>query len=151
MVLISNLAWISPVGNIVRTLRIEILHKCCHWRQIGAKLQYSLLVCAVSQAVLWSPYVIGQTIIYFHPVVFSSFFPRLISAVRDWIHTWCGLSVNLGCRSETCCTRPPFPSNRYHRRCGDCLEGKGENYQVCSVQYCVQQLCTVRCTHIWTD
>jgi len=32
-----------------------------------------------------------------------------------------------------------------------CLEGKGENYQVCSVQYCVQQLCTVRCTHIWTD
>ena len=29
--------------------------------------------------------------------------------------------------------------------------GKGENYQVCSVQYCVQQLCTVRCTHIRTD
>ena len=44
----------------------------------------------------------------------------------------------------------PLPSNRHHRRCGDCLEGKGENYQVCSVQYCVQQLCTVRCTHIWT-
>ena len=42
----------------------------------------------------------------------------------------------------------PLPSNRHHRRCGDCLEGKGENYQVCSVQYCVQQLCTVRCTHI---
>ena len=39
-------------------------------------------------------------------------------------------------------------SNRHHRSCGDCLEGKGENYQVCSVQYCVQQLCTVRCTHI---
>jgi len=55
--------------------------------------------------------------------------------------------------------RTPLPSNRHHRRCGDCLEGKGENYQVCSVQYyqvcsvqyCVQQLCTVRCTHIWTD
>ena len=45
----------------------------------------------------------------------------------------------------------PLPSNRHHRRCGDCLEGKGENYLVCSVQYCVQQLCTVRCTHIWTD
>jgi len=29
-----------------------------------------------------------------------------------------------------------------------CLEGKGENYQVCCVQYCAQQLCTVRCTHI---
>jgi len=34
------------------------------------------------------------------------------------------------------------------RSSGDRLEGKGENYQVCSVQYCVQQLCTVRCTHI---
>ena len=34
---------------------------------------------------------------------------------------------------------------------GDCLEGKRENYQVCSVQYCVQQLYTVNCTHIWTD
>ena len=42
----------------------------------------------------------------------------------------------------------PLPSNRHHRSCGDCLEGKGENYQVRSVQYCVQQLCTVQCTHI---
>jgi len=42
----------------------------------------------------------------------------------------------------------PLPSNRHHRSCGDRLEGKEENYQVCSVQYCVQQLCTVRCTHI---
>jgi len=46
-------------------------------------------------------------------------------------------------------TASPLPSNRHNRRCGDCLEGKGENYQVCSLQYCVQQLCTVRCTHIW--
>ena len=41
-----------------------------------------------------------------------SFFPRLISAVADWMSTiiphmvWrCGLSANLGRRSETCCTR----------------------------------------------
>ena len=38
-----------------------------------------------------------------------SFFPRLISAATDWmsaiLHTWCGLSANLSCRSETCCTR----------------------------------------------
>ena len=43
---------------------------------------------------------------------------------------------------------PPPPSNRHHRSNGDCLEGKRENYQVCSVQYCAQQLCTVQCTHI---
>ena len=36
----------------------------------------------------------------------SSFFPRLISAVANWMSTIrCGLSANLGCRSETCCTR----------------------------------------------
>ena len=45
----------------------------------------------------------------------------------------------------------PLPSNRHHQSNGVCLEGKRENYQVCSVQYCVQQLCTVQCTHIWTD
>jgi len=45
----------------------------------------------------------------------------------------------------------PLPSDRHHRSNGECLEGKMENYQVCSVQYCVQQLCTVQCTHTWTD
>jgi len=43
----------------------------------------------------------------------------------------------------------PLPSNRHHRSNGGCLEDKRENYQVCSVQYCVQQLCTVRCTHTY--
>jgi len=33
----------------------------------------------------------------------------------------------------------------------DCVKGKRENYHVCSVQYSMQQLCTVQCTHIWTD
>ena len=44
--------------------------------------------------------------------IFFFFFPRLISAVVDWMrtihmyfHTWCGLSANLGRRSETCCMR----------------------------------------------
>ena len=37
---------------------------------------------------------------------FFFFFPRLISAVGHgclpYFHTWCGLSANLECRSETC-------------------------------------------------
>ena len=79
------------------------------------------------------------------------------------------MHTSLSCRVQTvqhsavclqCCKRrwtlsvikiPPLPSHRHHRSCGDRLEGKGENYQVCFVQYCVQQLCTVQCTHIWTD
>jgi len=39
-----------------------------------------------SASSLWSAlYGIGQTIIYFHVVVCSSFFPRLTSAAADWI------------------------------------------------------------------
>jgi len=52
--------------------------------------------------------------------------------------------------SVFCMCWPP-PSNRHHRSNDDCLEGKRRNYQVCSVQYYVQQLCTVQCTHIWTE
>ena len=37
-----------------------------------------------------------------------------------------------------------------HGSNGDCVQGKTENYHA-FVQYCVEQLCTVRCTHIWTD
>jgi len=62
---------------------------------------------------LWSPYVIGQTIIFL-PCYFyllSSFFPHLISAAADWIgclpyfYTWRGPSANLECRSEMCCSQ----------------------------------------------
>ena len=64
---------------------------------------------------LWSPYGIGQTIIFSCCGLFILllllllFFPRLISAAADWMsailpRTWCGLSANLRCRSETCCT-----------------------------------------------
>ena len=49
------------------------------------------------------------------------FFSRLISAVADWMsipyfHTCCGLSANLGCRSEMCCARlagNAGPKNRH--------------------------------------
>ena len=44
---------------------------------------------------------------FFLLLFYSSFFPRLISVVRDWMSTilphWCGLSANLECRSEMCC------------------------------------------------
>ena len=63
---------------------------------------------------LWSPYVIRQAIYIFILwfLLLSSFFffPCLISAVGDWMSAilppvWCGLSVNLECRSEMCCAR----------------------------------------------
>ena len=59
-------------------------------------------LCSVS---LWSPYGIGQTIIFSSCGFF--FFSSPILSRRGclpyrYFHTWCGLSANLGCRSETC-------------------------------------------------
>jgi len=61
-------------------------------------------------SLLWPPYGIGQAIMFLPCGFFCLlFFPCLISAVAigrlPYFHTWCGLSANLGCRSETCCTR----------------------------------------------
>jgi len=35
-----------------------------------------------------------------------------------------------------------------HLSYDDCLEDKTEDYQNCSVLYCVLQLCTMICTHL---
>jgi len=102
---------------------------------------------------LWSPYGIGQTIIFSScrllrlPCVAdadihifalwfllsSSFFvPFLISASQTgclpYFHTWCGLSANLGCRSETCCMRlaenaghKKSPSRHYRTNLSGCI------------------------------
>ena len=43
--------------------------------------------CALLRSLLWSPYVIGQTIIFSSCSFFLLFFPRLISAVGDWMST----------------------------------------------------------------
>jgi len=36
---------------------------------------------------------------------FIAQYPPLQITCLPYLHTWCGLSANLGCRSETCCTR----------------------------------------------
>jgi len=84
----------------------------------------------------------------FHPVVsssiFLSFFPRLISAVADWMsaiyfQTWCGLSANLRCRSDTCCTR--LAANT----------GRKKSSKICHLGT-IAQLCramSLQLRHIW--
>jgi len=62
-------------------------------------------------------------------------FPRLILAVTEWMSTILPHMVWT------------LPSNRHHRSNGDSLEGKSENYQVCSVQYCVQHVHSAMHTH----
>ena len=72
---------------------------------------------------LWPPYVIGQAMyIFMLRFLLSSFFlPRLISAVGDWIstilpHMMWPYSVNLECRSETCCARLAENTARKNRQ-----------------------------------
>jgi len=87
------------IGQIAELLFYSILIRTCYLQE----LQYK-------NNLLWSPYVIGQTIIFL-PVVsffffYLSFFPRLLSAAADWMSTillhmaW--PCANLECRSEMC-------------------------------------------------
>jgi len=62
---------------------------------------------------------------------------------------WYGLEVYKAAKDYL--LQVPFPWSRHYRSSDNCLEGKRGNYQVCSVQYCVQQLCAMQCIHIWTD
>ena len=115
---ITSCFCLEPHGTIIVTARrgicygsrclcLTVFHKLVFYPDCIAHTQTLWL------SLLWSPYVIGQTIIFLPCDFFLSiylllsFFPRLISAVGDWISTillhmaW----PNLECRSETCCTR----------------------------------------------
>ena len=67
-----------------------------------------ILVDSTFELLLWSPYGIGQTIIFL-PCGFFFFYLSFFLALSQplqigcmpYFHTWCGLSANLECRSET--------------------------------------------------
>jgi len=73
--------------------------------------------------------------------------------MAHWCRTYMYCMYSQAVKPSRCVSSLPHPlsSNRHHRSNDDCLDGKRENCQVCSVQYCVQQLSTVQCTHIGTD
>jgi len=66
------------------------IHRKLRLVRLLKKKDFTIKCQRVSSCILWSPYVIGQTIIFsscFFPLSSSSFFPRLISAVGDWMFT----------------------------------------------------------------
>ena len=65
-----------------------------------------------------------------------------------WLVAW-SLGIHLLHLSLRCFNTYHFPSIRQRLSCGDCLEDKREDYQNCSVLYCVTQLCTIICTLMW--
>jgi len=106
---------------------------------------HSKMLMVKSHAELWSN-ITGLSV--------STDSKRSVNYVYDVLLYCCWLCPyhrNLFCCSTKIISSFPSLSLRHHRSSGDCLEGKRENYHVCSVQYCVQQLCTVQCTHIRTD
>jgi len=94
----------STPTRIQRTHQADIK---CYWTTRGCNRR----LCVLIMAAQWN-----RTDHYIFILSFvllllssSSFFPRLISAAADWMSAilphMCGLSANLRCRSETCCTR----------------------------------------------
>jgi len=51
-----------------------------------------------TSGLLWSPYVIRQTIIFCAVISIFLFFSPNLSGCLPYFHTWCGLSANLECR-----------------------------------------------------
>ena len=77
--------------------------------QVAYEIDINLLL-----ILLWPPCVAGADVIFpscgFFFYIYSciSAFSSLYSQpshIGCLFHTWCGLSANLGCRYETCCTR----------------------------------------------
>jgi len=103
------------------SLYIICWHYCC-----VSSLQFELFLTFIVMVALWNR--ADHYIFILFLLLLLSFFPRLISAVGDWLlgclpyfGTWCGLSVNLECRSEMRCRwlaantgRKKSPS-RHHR------------------------------------
>jgi len=84
-------------GAVVMQIRIVsgyILVNCTLKLSVGFRFSFMCLfrssilgVFCFSLAYLWSPYGIGQTIIFLPCGYYLSFFPRLISAAGDWMST----------------------------------------------------------------
>ena len=72
---------------------------------------------------------------------------------EDMWRTFCCLTsffpiIDTCLNCEDVARHPPFPQIDIIGAVVIVWRVRGKNYQVCSVQYCVQQLCTVQCTHI---
>jgi len=113
---IEKFCKIWMVSQYARHCRRYTLHTT--WQEADEVVEVWLTVKVMGQSswyrnetcsLLWPPYVIGQAIIFFLWVLSSFFFffssPNLSGRRLDAYHTWCGLSANLECRSEMCCTQ----------------------------------------------
>jgi len=109
LVAFSRVMFVTCTLYIKVNYLVELYHLKLSIRYIT--IHYDMIMMHIIVAALWNR--AGRYIffLWFLLSSFSFFFPRLFSAVADWMYTvpyfrtCCDLSANLGCRSETCCTR----------------------------------------------
>ena len=75
---------------------------------------------------------------------------HLASPVFNWTEVYYNLAVKRLNSSTHFGWTTSLPCSRLHMSYDDCPEDKREDYQNCSLLYCVQQLCTVTHTHTHT-
>ena len=100
------------MGHSVVLIKICMLQASCDLlsaRKVVLNCRESMLRNNIIMVALWNRADHYIFALWFLLLSFF-FFPRLISAVADWMstilpHVWCGLNANLECRCETCCTR----------------------------------------------
>ena len=98
-ILFSSLFLTYLLSYLSFPLRIDALR----FQARGRKRLFSFF------SLLWPPWVADADIIFLSCGFFYLFFlaysqPSQIECL-PYFHTWCGLSVNLGCKSEMCCMR----------------------------------------------
>ena len=76
-------------------------HQVTSWKFV-ARWDHKLCVNGLEVCSVLILYLAAVVAIFF--ILFLAYFQRLQIGCLPYFHAWCGLSANLECRSETCCT-----------------------------------------------
>ena len=83
----------------------SLLQRIWSWQQHHKHWQWLLWPPCVADAdIIFLPCGFFYLSFFFYLFFLACSKPSQIECL-PYFHTWCGLSANLGCRSETCCTR----------------------------------------------
>ena len=93
----APLQWPRPECGMIYRQPSQLQCRCLHY-DTNSKLTYLWSLCVADADIIFS----SCGFFFLLP-----FFPSPNLSSREWMsfYTWCGLSANLECRSEICCTR----------------------------------------------
>jgi len=127
--------WAQPIVWVISSIVKKQWYR--HWEMKVLNWQVSCWQCYVTAWVMnWQ----GHTRQY---AITSLLFQQHTSVQQYFI------CYHLLSQLNTCWVRPTFTSVDNYLGYSDCLEDKREDYQNCSVLYCVPQMYSIICTLIW--